>query len=871
MVKAEPAKFRRLVIFLLASASLIILAGTAAWWKIGEGFRIGQLRIASVEISRLFVQYDRGLIIRIGRLDIPDGKATTGGKEIERGVSLMKNWGPLVREIEINRLVYGDSFFTLTYGGGKLAVRGSGIVMEARPDFDDRLFSLDISRLEIEPYNVLVTGTASYARLGDHFRFSGRFAAPWGGGELTAEETGGRVDAQINSERFSDLEGLLRQLPLDEEAFSWVAANISAESYRIEEVRFNFELGRLREFGPDNIRGTGTAGPAMIRFDSGLPPVRCEAIEVDFRDDRLTFTLDRPDYEGKSLAGSSVFIDNIIEPDSVLGIDIRAESMLDRTVLTLLSAYGISLPLKQHSGLTLAEVSLLFDLPEFDLQATGSFVSESGTWSWDDIPFEARDAAVSLRDDQVSIEKAEIFYEDNLRAVLSGVVDTDRQEAELVGDIEKLRVTARNATFLQAEKMRLPLAVDFSGEGMIIDMETIGTTLSLAGGETRVDIRVLDRAVPLMPVLQAIDFTEGELHFAFRDLSRIDFHGSMHIPGSILSLDNTPVRHFSFSGTRKPEQTSATVNDGHIMITIDDQVNISLREYLATVDFDRIDRSGQAASLPLPLMVVGPRTRLLVRDLEVPTRDFIFKVSGTETQFNAELEKGSFRYAAVGERMHLTGKGLDAGLAEKFIRFTDLSEGLINASLDGDAIGYNGYLEFSNVVIREYLLMNNILAFLNSIPALATLSEPGFDQDGYRVREGIVHFDLQDKLLTIRQLRMDGTTVNCEARGWMDFNNRTLHLNMELFTLKDYSKIINIIPWAGYAFLGEDGSLSTSLRIDGSLDDPEITTYITRDLIMSPVNILRRTIEWPFRILGGGEEKPAATPEREQPAPVFPY
>ena len=57
------------------------------------------------------------------------------------------------------------------------------------------------------------------------------------------------------------------------------------------------------------------------------------------------------------------------------------------------------------------------------------------------------------------------------------------------------------------------------------------------------------------------------------------------------------------------------------------------------------------------------------------------------------------------------------------------------------------------------------------------------------------------------------------------------------------------IAQAGYALLGEDGHLSTSLLIEGSLDDPKVKTQVTQDILLTPFNIIKRTIKWPFKVI----------------------
>jgi hypothetical protein len=169
----------------------------------------------------------------------------------------------------------------------------------------------------------------------------------------------------------------------------------------------------------------------------------------------------------------------------------------------------------------------------------------------------------------------------------------------------------------------------------------------------------------------------------------------------------------------------------------------------------------------------------------------------------------------------------------------------------------------NNILIKDTKLLTNILAFLNAVPALATFSSPGFDPDGYRVNEGALYLHFRDNIVTIDELRTDGVAINTEAQGWINNDDRTLQLAMELTALKDYSWLLEKIPLAGYAILGENGTLSTSLDIRGSIDDPEITTNLTREILMSPINIIRRTIKWPFRLLEkiSGRDREAPKPE----------
>ncbi|MDW7773506.1 MAG: AsmA-like C-terminal domain-containing protein [Desulfobulbaceae bacterium] len=863
-------KSRRLLFFLLLLLCVLALAGTAGWQALKKGIEIDRLSFASVNITQLFLQINRGLIVHVEQIEITADDASRDNGALEKKISLIKKWGHLIREIHIPRLKYLDRAATVDYHDGNFRISGDEFVLQARVSYAQGTLHIDLDSLDIHPYRIVLSGKASYTRRDDRFLYSGFFETPWGKGELRIGEQDGRVEAQISTGTFSGLAPLLQQFPLDEEVTTWISENISASSYKVNYLLVQFPLQKIRDIGPENIHGYATAESAAVRFHPDLPPVECDRIKVTYQDDRLSFALENPHYRGKSLEGSAVFIDNIIKPDSVLAISIKTESRLDPVILNLLETYDVKLPLQQHTGITRGEMDLRFDLPEFEQSISGAFVTASGSWTWEDIPLQATGASVRLRDDEITIDQAEIAYGNIFHTRFSGLVDTSARHASLLADIEHLHLTAKKTTLVRAAHVELPLEIDYSSESTMIASEQIRTYISITEGRAEIDIDNLTAVKPMVPILQTFPFSEGNVHLAFNNPSYLEFTGELNIPGSLLSQDAKPVTLFRFQGTRTPDETRIAVNDNRMLINITDRLQVNINEYLATVDIPGMKKDSEISSLAMPLVITGPQVLLKMKDFHVPIRQFAFKAFRKDMSFMGELEKGRIQFLSTEEKIHLVGTGLDAMLAEKFIRFTDLSEGLIDVNLEGDSEGYNGYLRFSNVVIREYLLMNNILAFLNSIPALATLSKPGFDQEGYRVKEGIVYFDLLNNLLTIRQLRTDGTTVNCEAYGWIDFAERTLKLNMELITFMDYSKIINILPWAGYAILGEDGSLSTSLKIDGSLDEPQITTYMTRDIIMTPINVLRRTIEWPFKILGEMGETEQEAPERIFPAPVLP-
>ncbi|SFV51756.1 FIG01209130: hypothetical protein [hydrothermal vent metagenome] len=45
-------------------------------------------------------------------------------------------------------------------------------------------------------------------------------------------------------------------------------------------------------------------------------------------------------------------------------------------------------------------------------------------------------------------------------------------------------------------------------------------------------------------------------------------------------------------------------------------------------------------------------------------------------------------------------------------------------------------------------------------------------------------------------------------------------------------------------------SISTTLKVYGKLEDPKVETMLAKDIIVAPLNIIKRTLLLPFHLLG---------------------
>jgi len=66
--------------------------------------------------------------------------------------------------------------------------------------------------------------------------------------------------------------------------------------------------------------------------------------------------------------------------------------------------------------------------------------------------------------------------------------------------------------------------------------------------------------------------------------------------------------------------------------------------------------------------------------------------------------------------------------------------------------------------------------------------------------------------------------------------------------LRSVSSTVHKIPAVGYILLGKDGTISLGLDVEGPLQKPKVKTTAAKDIVSAPLNILRRTITFPFHL-----------------------
>ena len=109
-----------------------------------------------------------------------------------------------------------------------------------------------------------------------------------------------------------------------------------------------------------------------------------------------------------------------------------------------------------------------------------------------------------------------------------------------------------------------------------------------------------------------------------------------------------------------------------------------------------------------------------------------------------------------------------------------------------------------------------------------------------------MNFTSKDDVFYISDIYLDSKEIDISGRGVANLKDDLIDVTLNLKT--DLASSVSQIPIVGYILFDED-SVSTSLNINGKLSDPNIQSMLAKEMIIAPLNIIKRALTLPFHLL----------------------
>jgi hypothetical protein len=247
----------------------------------------------------------------------------------------------------------------------------------------------------------------------------------------------------------------------------------------------------------------------------------------------------------------------------------------------------------------------------------------------------------------------------------------------------------------------------------------------------------------------------------------------------------------------------------------------------------------------------------------IPAHKYELRLRNKSKYFNLKHNKTEITYKEQEDgKIDLYGHDIVGSFINTIFKKEILSGGNILLTAKGKDDKINGKLLLTDVKVKDLAIINNLLLFINSSPALinpllvvprlvGAVSNDGFNLSGYHINEGTVQFnlDMESNILDITKLITIGNGIDFDGKGKVNLNDKSIDSKLKLIFLKDYSSIVGVIPVVNYVVLGKNKRVETEANIFGPLSNPKIKTKLTKEAFSIPVNIVKRIFSSPIEFI----------------------
>jgi len=161
---------------------------------------------------------------------------------------------------------------------------------------------------------------------------------------------------------------------------------------------------------------------------------------------------------------------------------------------------------------------------------------------------------------------------------------------------------------------------------------------------------------------------------------------------------------------------------------------------------------------------------------------------------------------------------------------------------------YTGKVFINYAIVKDLKALNNIIAFINTLPSLLTFSSPGFSSKGYKIKSGFISYLIYNKVLYVKKAVIKGHNLDFSAKGYVDFNKNYIFLKVTAKLKIKLKKIPIIGKGISYILFGKDGNLDIKLTVKGDINDPKVKEDLGKDILLSPFKLFKRVLTLPFHL-----------------------
>jgi len=231
-------------------------------------------------------------------------------------------------------------------------------------------------------------------------------------------------------------------------------------------------------------------------------------------------------------------------------------------------------------------------------------------------------------------------------------------------------------------------------------------------------------------------------------------------------------------------------------------------------------------------------------------------LEGKNLNLLANFKRGNVKLIFKKSLLQIFAQNISGEALNQFLGSQSFDGGVFTLKASGiDPRNYRGEILIENTFLKDYILYQRLLSFINSVPSLLTFKTPDFNDRGFSVQKGKIYFRRSGDKIYLNAMSFTGSSADIAGNGEVDVKSGALNIDLELKYLKDASSIISKIPIINQIILGDDKTISTIIEIRGTINRPTYSNGVVKDILKTPYNLIKNTLMLPFVIFKEEEKK----------------
>lgn len=801
-------------------------------------------------MQKLYLKLDNKLILKIGVLNIPKKKDRQDIGHLDKSIRMVRRVLKYFEYIELNNIEFTDIKYKIIYEDNIIYISSDEYEIAGMITPYKNFLKAKLPLVYIKKYDLSLKGDLRYDYLTKKISIDGSYSVSGIDGNITAQLEDKKVKFAIASDEFGDLKKLLDTLAISEDTRTWIDRRVQAESYKLLSLSGR---GIWSDDGFDmdttTLKGRAELTGVDIYFHDTLMPIKAKSATIDFHNDRLNVELQDPYYLNKSMQGSKISILNITgDQDLKLLIKLNFNCRYDREIDKLLEGYDISIPIEQKKGKSKVEIKLDIDPKKSKVKTEGRVFVSKGVMRVVSAILPTKGGEITFNSHRVALWGLDIF-DDWYRAKINGFINLTTDKARFKMDLKKLQIGDNKSTSVQIKNMKkLDVKMDFK-DGLKFDIPKLNLKIK---ARKHKGIEIVSRDIrPLLKYMikLPLKISSGNFSVLTKDYKKYSFTGNAKWTNSYTYGKKGYISSVPFNGTFK--------NSAIVVKALGDKFTYNSAKSTISLKSINIDAKkmttlyGSKKGKGISKLRVKGKHSIIRYDKYVLLTDFFdLHLRPNKITFLGKSHGDTVRLVKNGNNLSIKANKIKDKMLRSLINFGGMHGGRYSLDFSGKTNAQmRGVIDIKGGAVSSFKAYNDIIALFNTLPALMALSDPGFSKKGFVIKDGKIKFRLMGNILHFDKIYLNGKSSTIAGKGRVNIKNGKINIDIVVRTAREIGGILGSLPVVGYIIFGKDKSVTTGVKIRGTMDKPIVKTNPVGEALLLPFELIRRTITSPAHII----------------------